>query len=63
MTSRRGFSAVLLAALGAISFANAAAGEGAEMPPLQLESKILLGDIHGRIDHLAVDLARHRPRS
>jgi hypothetical protein len=27
-------------------------------PPLQLESKITLGDVKGRIDHLAVDLSR-----
>jgi len=26
----------------------------------QLESKILLGDVHGRIDHMAVDLKRQR---
>jgi DNA-binding beta-propeller fold protein YncE len=28
--------------------------------PLELEAKIALGDIRGRIDHLAVDLARER---
>jgi DNA-binding beta-propeller fold protein YncE len=28
--------------------------------PLQLEAKILLGDVRGRIDHLAVDLKRQR---
>jgi hypothetical protein len=27
---------------------------------LQLEAKISLGSIRGRIDHMAVDLARHR---
>jgi DNA-binding beta-propeller fold protein YncE len=32
----------------------------AEPPPLQLESKIPLGDVRGRIDHLAIDLARQR---
>ncbi|HEY1215215.1 MAG TPA: YncE family protein, partial [Bryobacteraceae bacterium] len=32
----------------------------AQTPALELESKIPLGDIHGRIDHLAVDLARQR---
>ncbi len=37
-----------------------ASGQGAESLPLQLETKIPLGDIHGRIDHMAVDLARHR---
>ena len=28
--------------------------------PLQLEAKIPLGDVRGRIDHMAVDLARRR---
>ena len=28
--------------------------------PLRLEAKILLGDVRGRIDHLAVDLKRQR---
>jgi DNA-binding beta-propeller fold protein YncE len=28
-------------------------------PPLILESKIPLGDVQGRIDHLAIDLGRH----
>jgi DNA-binding beta-propeller fold protein YncE len=32
----------------------------AEPPLLQLESKIPLGDVRGRIDHLAIDLARQR---
>jgi hypothetical protein len=60
MTSRRRYTDVLLTALAAIFLAKDAAGESAEMPPLQLEAKIPLGDVHGRIDHMAVDLARHR---
>jgi DNA-binding beta-propeller fold protein YncE len=60
MTSRRGLSAVVLAALAIIFLAEDAAGEGAEVPPLQLEAKIPLADIRGRIDHMAVDLVRHR---
>ena len=32
----------------------------AETAPLQLEAKILLGDVRGRIDHMAVDLKRQR---
>ncbi len=28
--------------------------------PLQLESKIPLGDVSGRIDHLSIDLSRRR---
>jgi DNA-binding beta-propeller fold protein YncE len=31
-----------------------------EPPPLQLESTIPLGDVRGRIDHLAIDVARQR---
>jgi hypothetical protein len=60
MTSRRGVSAVLLAALAVTFLAKDAAGEDAEAAPLQLEAKIPLGDVRGRIDHMAVDLARHR---
>src|SRR6516165_10805147 len=60
MTSGREFSAMLLAALATICLAKDAAGENPEVPPLQLEAKIPLGDIRGRIDHMAVDLARHR---
>jgi len=60
MTSGREFQAVLLAALATIFLAKDAAGENPEVPPLQLEAKIPLGDIRGRIDHMAVDLARHR---
>lgn len=33
---------------------------GAEAPPLRLEEKIMLGNVRGRIDHLAVDLKRQR---
>jgi len=39
----------------------AAAAQPAEnKAPLELEAKILLGDVRGRIDHLAVDLKRQR---
>src|SRR5664280_1567369 len=31
-----------------------------ETAPLQLEAKIPLGSVHGRIDHMAVDLKRQR---
>jgi hypothetical protein len=60
MISGRRYAGVLLAALAAISLAKDAAGESAEVPPLQLEAKIPLGDVRGRIDHMAVDLARNR---
>jgi DNA-binding beta-propeller fold protein YncE len=58
--SRRGLSAVLLASLATIFLAEDAVGEGTEVPQLHLEAKIPLADIRGRIDHMAVDLARHR---
>ena len=51
---------MLLAALAMIFLAEGAEGESADVPPLQLEAKIPLGDVRGRIDHMAVDLARHR---
>jgi DNA-binding beta-propeller fold protein YncE len=36
------------------------AARAAEPTPLQLEAKILLGNVKGRIDHMAVDEARQR---
>jgi hypothetical protein len=46
-------AALLLAAGGPIT-------QAAEPLLLQLETKILLGEVRGRIDHMAVDLARRR---
>jgi YVTN family beta-propeller protein len=37
-----------------------AIAQPAETAPLQLEAKIALGNVHGRIDHMAVDLKRQR---
>jgi len=37
-----------------------ASAESAERAPLQLEAKILLGNVRGRIDHMAIDLRRQR---
>src|ERR1700732_834670 len=46
---------------GIVVLANAAAfAQPAETTPLQLEAKIPLGDVRGRIDHMAVDLTRQR---
>jgi DNA-binding beta-propeller fold protein YncE len=59
MTSVVRFPTVLVV-LAAISLTQAAAGENAEAPALRLEAKIPLGDVRGRIDHMAVDLGRHR---
>ncbi len=37
-----------------------AAGAADPVPPLQLDSKVPLGDVRGRIDHLAADIGRRR---
>ena len=51
-------TALTLASLVSTSLAlTAAAGEP---QPLVLEQKIPLGEVRGRIDHLAIDLPRHR---
>src|SRR6516165_9917050 len=39
---------------------DAASAQSADSGPLQLEAKILLGNVRGRIDHMAVDLKRQR---
>lgn len=46
--------------LSAIMLAMMSAPGWSAEPPLVLEAKIPLGAVKGRIDHLAVDLARHR---
>jgi YVTN family beta-propeller protein len=38
----------------------AASAQSGDQEPLQLDAKILLGDIRGRIDHMAIDLKRQR---
>jgi DNA-binding beta-propeller fold protein YncE len=46
---------------GIVVMANTAAfAQPAETAPLRLEAKIPLGDVRGRIDHMAVDLRRQR---
>jgi DNA-binding beta-propeller fold protein YncE len=59
MTSRSELQA-LLALFLAIFATQAVAAEKTESPALQLEANIPLGDIRGRIDHMAVDLKRRR---
>ena len=60
MAVGRTFSAISLAALAGVLLAGATTAFGAESPPLELEDRIPLGDLRGRIDHLAVDLKRQR---
>jgi YVTN family beta-propeller protein len=39
---------------------SAASAQSTDKGPLELETKILLGDVRGRIDHMAIDLNRQR---
>lgn len=53
--------AIVVLASSLILTGMAASGQSAEdKAPLQLEAKILLGDVRGRIDHMAIDLKRQR---
>ena len=49
-----------LLALAVVSILSATPAHAAQAEPLVLESKIPLGDVKGRIDHLAVDAGRER---
>jgi DNA-binding beta-propeller fold protein YncE len=54
---------IAVALASVVALANAAgqaSAQSADTGPLQLESKIPLGDVRGRIDHMAVDLKRQR---
>jgi DNA-binding beta-propeller fold protein YncE len=48
------------AVLVALFSLSAVAAQSGQQPILQLEAKIPLGDVRGRIDHMAFDLARQR---
>ena len=52
----RGFPHVLTVAI--LSLSTALSTHADAPAPLVLESRILLGDVRGRIDHLAIDIAR-----
>jgi YVTN family beta-propeller protein len=52
--------AALAVALALLRAAGAAAAQPVETAPLQLETKIPLGNVKGRIDHMAIDLKRQR---
>src|SRR5215213_6142925 len=49
-----------LSALLAASLLEAAPASAAPPDPMTLEAKIPLGEVRGRIDHLALDPGRHR---
>jgi DNA-binding beta-propeller fold protein YncE len=58
LESIRFVAAVALA--GASIMIGQALSQPVETTPLQLEAKIPLGDVRGRIDHMAIDLVRQR---
>src|SRR5262249_57881140 len=51
---------LFLLSLAAVAVLVASEGRAQAQTPLVLEAKIQLGDVRGRIDHMAVDLARRR---
>src|ERR1700726_4888779 len=53
-------TAVLVGVMALVSTADQASAQSADTGPLQLETKIPLGEVRGRIDHMAVDLKRQR---
>jgi YVTN family beta-propeller protein len=59
MTLRHSLACFLAAAAIAIAV-GLALPQTSNPAPLQLETKISLGDVRGRIDHMAIDLARRR---
>ena len=58
--SLRTIAAVLAGAVALAHAARQATAQSLDTAPLQLEAKIPLGDVRGRIDHMAVDLKRQR---
>src|ERR1700724_4407790 len=52
--------ALFVAAVALPGTGCSAVAQPAETAPLQLEAKIALGNVRGRIDHMAVDLKRQR---
>jgi YVTN family beta-propeller protein len=51
---------MIAAGLTTVAFTSASVGQPATEKSLQLETKIPLGNVAGRIDHMAVDLERRR---
>jgi DNA-binding beta-propeller fold protein YncE len=60
MSYRLRIIARVLAGVALANTADQASAQAADTAPLQLEAKIPLGDVRGRIDHMAVDLKRQR---
>src|SRR5215831_10041454 len=57
---RRMISAALTGTLALLAAKTPAIAQPAETTALKLEAKIPIGNVSGRIDHMAVDLARQR---
>jgi DNA-binding beta-propeller fold protein YncE len=58
-----GFRTIVLLSAGLVALSNTtnkAPAQSKDATPLRLEAKIPLGDVRGRIDHMAVDLRRER---
>jgi DNA-binding beta-propeller fold protein YncE len=51
---------VLAGVIALAGCSDQASAQSADASPLQLEAKIPLGDVRGRIDHMAIDLKRQR---
>jgi YVTN family beta-propeller protein len=59
----RSIRTIVMVLAGAIALANTTgrtSAQSADTGPLQLEAKIPLGNVRGRIDHMAIDLKRQR---
>ncbi len=55
------FRTTLTLLASVVMLVNASApAQSADASPLQLETRIMLGDVRGRIDHMAIDLKRQR---
>jgi len=52
--------ATVTVGLTTLAFTGASTGQSTTDKSLQLESKIPLGNVAGRVDHMAIDLERHR---
>ena len=60
MTNKITSLAKLACILALLDGADARIAQADERTAMELEAKIALGDVRGRIDHMAVDLARQR---
>jgi DNA-binding beta-propeller fold protein YncE len=60
MNPLRTIVAVLAGVVTLANTAGSVSAQSTDTGPLQLETKISLGDVRGRIDHMAVDLKRQR---